>query len=85
MIHRIINSSPKPISADPNELNVHFTNTTQRILGTNPSSSECLKNHTTFLSDYGNDFFSQRPVSLKEVERQIKSIRTDCATGPDLI
>ena len=47
MIHRIINSSPKPISADPNELNVHFTNTTQRILGTNPSSPECLKNHIT--------------------------------------
>ena len=82
---RIINPSPKPIAADPDELNVHFTNTTQRILGTNPSSSECLKNYTTFLSDYGNDFFSLRPVSFKEVERQIKSIGTDCATGPDLI
>ena len=27
---RIINPSPKPIAADPDELNVHFTNTTQR-------------------------------------------------------
>ena len=85
MVHCILNSDPKPIAADPDELNVHFTNTTQRILGTNPSSSECLKNHTTFLSDYGNDFFSLRPVSFKEVERQIKSIRTGCGTGPDLI
>ena len=85
MIHRIINSSPKPISADPNELNVHLTNTTQRILGTNLSSPECLKNHITSLSNYGNDLFSLRPVSFKDVERQIKSIRTDCATGPDLI
>ena len=75
-IHRILNSSLKPLAYDPEELNVHFTNNTQRILGTYPSSSECLKNYITSFSDYGNDLLI-RPVFFKEVEQQIKS--------PDLI
>lgn len=75
-IRRILNSSLKPIAVDPDELNVHFTNNTQRILGTYPSSSECLKNYITSFSDYGNDLLL-RPVFFKEVEQQIKS--------PDLI
>ena len=75
-IRRILNSSLKPIADHPDELNVHFTNNTQRILGTYPSSSECLKNYITSFSDYGNDLLL-RPVFFKEVEQQIKS--------PDLI
>ena len=71
-IHRILNSSLKPLAYDPEELNVHFTNNTQRILGTYPSSSECLKNYITSFSDYGNDLLL-RPVSFKKVEQQIKS------------
>lgn len=71
-IHRILNSSPKPIADDPDELNVHFTNNTQRILGTYPSSLECLKYYITSFSDDGNDLLL-RAVSFKEVEQQIKS------------
>ena len=71
-IHRILNSSLRPLAYDPEELNVQFTNNTQRILGTYPSSSECLKNYITSFSDYGNDLLL-RPVSFKKVEQQIKS------------
>lgn len=85
-IHQILNPSSKPIRADADELNIHFSNTTQRILGTGSSSIENLRNDINSLSDHKEgDSFVLRKVTFKEVERQIKSIRTDCAIGPDII
>ena len=85
-IYRVLNPSLKPIRADADELNRHFRNTTQRTLGTRSSSIESLRNYINSLSDHKEgDSFVLRKVTSKEVERQIKNIRTDCATGPDLI
>lgn len=87
-IHRILNPSSKPIRADADELNIDFSNTTQRILGTESSSTENLRNYINSLSDHKEvDSFELRKVTFKEVERQIKKkkIRTDCAIGPDLL
>jgi len=39
-IHRILNPSSKPIRADAGELNRHFSNKTQKTLGTKSSSIE---------------------------------------------
>ena len=48
-IHRILNPSSKPIRADADELNRHFSNTTQRILGTKSSSIENPRNYINSL------------------------------------
>lgn len=34
VIHRILNPSPRPLRADPNQLNSHFASTSERITGT---------------------------------------------------
>ena len=34
VIHRVIHPSPRPISADPDQLNRYFIKTTERTLGT---------------------------------------------------
>lgn len=56
------------------------------MLGTKSSSREDLRNYINSLSNQNeSDSFILRKVTFKEVERQNKNIRTDCATGPDLI
>jgi len=85
-IHRILNPSTKPIRADADELNRHFSNTTQRILGTKSSSIENLRNYINSFSDHKEgDPFVLRKVTFEDIERQLENIRTDCATGPDQI
>ena len=82
-IHRILNPSTKPIYADADELNMHFSNTAKRILGSYSTSLENMQNYIDSLSDKNkSDSFTLRRVIFKEVERQIKSMRSDCATGP---
>ena len=75
-IHRILHPSRQPISADPNVLNNHFSTTSQRLLGTSPTSSEDLQSFINSLPDSATDSFCLRPVTYQEVIKQLKSLHT---------
>ncbi|CAB4002145.1 Hypothetical predicted protein, partial [Paramuricea clavata] len=84
-IHRILHPSQQKISADSNVLNHHFSTTSQRLLGTSPSSSDDLRNLINTFPDNTNHSFTLRPATFREVLNEIKGLRSDCSTGTDQI
>ena len=81
VIHRILRPNPKPINMDPDILNEHFNSTTQRLLGTTPTSYDNLKAMIDSLHFNMSDSFCLRKVTHKEVLQQLKSMRSDSSTG----
>ena len=84
-IYRILHPSQQQISADPNVLNHHFSTTSQRLLGTSPSSPDDLRNLINTFLVHTNHSFTLRPATFQEVLSEIKGLRSDCSTGPDQI
>ena len=84
-IYRILHPSQQQISADPNVLNHHFSTTSQRLLGTSPSSPDDLRNLINTFPVHTNHSFTLRPATFQEVLSEIKGLRSDCSTGPDQI
>ena len=62
IIHRILHPSPRPIKADPNVLNEHFSSTSQRILGSVATPPESLS----------TSMFGLRHVTFNEVLKQLR-------------
>ena len=85
IIHRILHPNPKPLNMDPNILNDHFSSTTQRLLGTTPTSHDSLEEMIASLPYCRSDAFSLRKVTHREVLQLLKSMRSDSSTGPDQI
>ena len=87
IIHRVLHPNSKPLRADPDKINKHFISTATRTLGSKPDDTSDLLNFVQSLSITGDDSFqfSLRHVGYKEVQTQIKQLRTDCSTGYDQI
>ena len=83
-VWNVINKLLKPnsfnIKHDLNKLNMHFVNTSERVLGKIP-------NNKKFCFDHSNSqgTFSFSTVSMDLVLQYLNKIKTDTATGPDLI
>ena len=80
----MLNPSPQPIKADANKLNNHFNSTAQRTLECSPVDIENLFKLVEDLPQQENCFVLV-PVSYKEILEELKSLRSDCSTGPDQI
>ena len=87
VIHRILKPSPKPLCFNPDELNGHFTSTAQRTLNINATSyvelTELIENLLDDLDDHTR--FHISPVTIEEVFKAIKTLRSDCSTEADQI
>ena len=71
-------------------LNEHFASTATKTTGV--ETSDTKEDLTDFIealqpeeSLTGNDTFTLRPVTFHEVLRELKLLRSDTSTGPDLI
>jgi hypothetical protein len=78
VINRLLKPSSNSIKHDINRLNEHFINTSERILGRVPSSTKSLH-----FNSQGNFCFST--VSIDTVLYHLNKMKTDSATGSDLI
>ena len=85
VIHRILHPNPHPIDADPDQLNNHFSSTSQRLLGSVPTSPDALRDLVNSLPVCMSNPFDIRPVAYSEVLNQLKTMRSDCSTGTDQI
>ncbi len=86
VIHRVLNPSPQPLRVDVNQLNEFFTSTAQRTTGNGEIDvKEDLLSFVDSLQPSVSDdaAFHLREVTLSEVLREIKGIRSDTSTGPD--
>ena len=83
-IHRILRPNPIKISANPDEINLHFNSTAERLLGSNPKSETLLKETIASLPDT-NFMLHFQPVTYDAVRKAILSLRKDCSTGHDTI
>ena len=84
-IHRVLNPNPKPIRANPNELNTIFTTRAERTLGKAAvyKTSDLLTLVISLPDHRDTCTFKLREITHAELLREIKQIRTDCSTGPD--
>jgi hypothetical protein len=79
VINRLLKpSNNNSLKLDINKLNAHFINTSERILGRSPSSSLS----SSFKSQ---GYFNFSTVSIDTVLHYLNKLKTDSATGPDLI
>lgn len=85
VIHRILNPSPQPLRADPDQLNDHFASTAQRVTGATLPSCDYLRDVVESLPDTSETSFTLRQVLFHEVVSEIKQLRSDCSCGPDKI
>ena len=85
VIHRILHSSPQPLTADPDELNGFFGSTAERVTGAEAQSIEKLFDLVNSFPVDKEDAFCMRPVTCAEVIKEIKLMRSDCSCGPDNI
>ena len=86
VIHRVLNPSPQPLRVDVDELNEFFASTAQRTTGNGEIDvKEDLLSFVDSLQPSVSDdaAFHLRQVTLSEVLREIKGIRSDTSTGPD--
>ncbi len=85
-IHRLLHPNPQPIKADPNQLNKHFSSTSQRLLNSTPNTQDGLQNLINSLPPHCyKAIFNLRFVTYNEVLNNLKSMRSDCSTGADQI
>ena len=88
VIHRILKPSTSPLRIDPDELNKHFSTTAERTTGSKAVSLDAIERLVDNLAEVNPSVaspFSLKPVSHGEVLKCIKSLRSDCSTGPDNI
>jgi exonuclease III len=86
VIHRILRPCQKPLRFDVNALNEHFVNTGQRTMGKSPNDIQDLTRYIDSLTTTDDSTgFRLQEISVAEVHREIKKLRTDCSTGPDNI
>ena len=78
VVNKLLKPHENPIKHNINQLNLHFVNTAQRVLGKNP------QHHAVDLSKNNGTFKFQR-VHNDTVEKLLKHIKTDTATGADQI
>ena len=90
VIYRILHPNPTPLRCNVDALNEHFASTATRTTGV--QTSDTKKDLIAFLdalqpeeSLTGNDSFTLRLVTFHEVLRELKHLRSDTSTGPDLI
>ena len=88
VIYRILHPNPTPLRCNVDALNEHFASTTTTGVQTSHTKEDLI----AFLdalqpeeSSTGNDSFTLRPVTCYEVLRELKHLRSDTSTGPDLI
>ena len=80
--------SPSPLRIDPDELNRHFSTTAERTAGLKAVSLddiECLVDNLADVNPSVASPFSLRPAPHGEVLKCMKSLRSDCSTGLDII
>ena len=85
VIHRVLKPNPQPLRQDPDSLNSYFCNIAERTVNATNKTIEELHAIIDSLEECGNNFCTLRPVAYHEVLREIKSLRSDCSTGPDQI
>ena len=88
VIHRILKPSTSPLRIDPDELNRHFSTTAERTTGSKAVSLDDIERLVDNLADVNPSVaspFSLKPVSHGEVLKCIKSLRSHCSTGPNII
>ena len=74
-IHRILRPNPAKISADPDEINLHFNSTAKRLLGSNPKSETLLNEIIESLPDT-DSMLHFHPVTYDDdVRKAILSLR----------
>ena len=83
VIHGILHSIPKPLRANPDELNTHFTPTAERVTGATSEPTENLWSFNNTLPDDPQCAFYLREVSDRTVLVEINSLRSACSCGPD--
>ena len=84
-IHRVIKPNPKPLRHDPEEVNTYFIDTASRTVNATAKSITELHQLIDFMPECSTKQCSLRNVNHHEVLREIKSLRSDCSTGPDQI
>ena len=84
-IHRVLNPCPKPLQANPNDLNAFFSTTAERTLGRTIDNSDILDLISELDTNHEKCTFDLREVTQAEVLQEIKGLRADCSTGPDQI
>ena len=82
-IHRVLNPCPKPLRANPNDLNAFFSTTAERTLGRTVDNSDILDLISELDTNHEKCTFDLREVTQAEVLQEIKGLRADCSTGPD--
>ena len=81
-IHRVLNPSPKPLRADPDDLNNFFNSTAERTLGNKSTVNDIdLSELVENLPDGDQTNFELREVTHAKVLQEIKRLRSDCSTG----
>ena len=88
VIHRILYPSPHRITLHSDKLNNVFASTAERTIGINAHHVDdyawIINLIQSLPTNYDNGF-QIRTVTLKEVIHELRSIRSDCSTGPDNI
>ena len=83
-IHRILHPNPVKINANPEEINLHFNTTAERLLGSQSKTENQLKDTIDSL-DHNDTMFNFRAVTYEDVRKAILSLRKDCSTGHDTL
>ena len=74
-INKILHPNPKRIQADPNELNLHFNSTAQRLVNSNPTEIVDLLEQINALPGNVNVCFEILTVSYEEVLTELNPLR----------
>ena len=82
VIKKILHPNPSKVNVDPNEVNSFFNQTAVRTTG--KLANEINDNFINDLPHNPNSF-GLRVVTHEEVQKAIKSLRSDCSTGFDNI
>ena len=84
IIHRILNPSPQPLRCDVENLNEHFVNGAMPV-----DSKASLMDYIKSLDPPENTplhkLSSIKQITPQKILKEIKSLRLDTPTGPDLI
>ena len=83
-IHRILQPNPKPISANPDELNNHFNNVAEKLTKKSRGTTADIHQLILDLPATSDTALQLRLATFHEIKHAIQKIRNDC-TGPDMI